>query len=192
MIYIDFLVKKQLETQAFLIALTCFSTIMQKQSWKPQQLLLSIKKRAKTMDDVKNISIRAVVQSDMDAVIELIQSMSEFKPSKSEYLPIWNSFCQQTNVHSLVAVIDNQIVGYGSIVVETKIRGGKMGHIEDIVSHSLFRKKGIGKAIVDALFDVAKVNGCYKVALQCKEYNVKFYEKCGYEVSGLVMQIFVK
>ena len=144
------------------------------------------------MDDVKNISIRAVVQSDMDAVIELIQSMSEFKPSKSEYLPIWNSFCQQTNVHSLVAVIGTQIVGYGSIVVETKIRGGKMGHIEDIVSHSLFRKKGIGKAIVDALFDVAKVNGCYKIALQCKEYNVKFYEKCGYEVSGLVMQIFVR
>ena len=35
------------------------------------------------MDDVKNISIREVVQSDMDAVIELLQSMSEFKPSKS-------------------------------------------------------------------------------------------------------------
>ena len=144
------------------------------------------------MDDVKNISIREVVQSDMDAVIELLQSMSEFKPSKSEYLPIWKSFHQQSNVHSLVAVIDNQIVGYGSIVIETKIRGGKMGHIEDIVSHSLFRKKGIGKAIVDGLFDVAKINGCYKVALQCKEQNVKFYEKCGYELSGLAMQMFVK
>ena len=67
-----------------------------------------------------------------------------------------------------------------------------MGHIEDMVSHSLFQKKGIGKAIVNALFNVAKVNGCYKIALQCKEYNVKFYEKCGYEVSGLVMQILVK
>ena len=144
------------------------------------------------MDDVKNISIREIVQSDMDAVIELLQSMSEFKPSKSEYLPIWNSFHQQSNVHSLVAVIDNQIVGYGSIVIETKIRGGKMGYIEDIVSHSLFRKKGIGKAIVDGLFDVAKINGCYKVALQCKEHNVKFYEKCGYELSGLAMQMFVK
>ena len=62
------------------------------------------------MDDVKNILIREVVQSDIDAVIELLQLMSEFKPSKSEYLPIWNSFCQQSNVHSLVAVIDNQIV----------------------------------------------------------------------------------
>ncbi|ENM5906449.1 GNAT family N-acetyltransferase [Vibrio mimicus] len=144
------------------------------------------------MDDVKNISIRAVVQNDMDAVIDLLQSMSEFKPSKSDFLPIWNSFCEQSNVHSLVAVMDSQIVGYGSIVIETKIRGGKVGHIEDIVSHSLFRKKGIGKAVVDALFDVAQVNGCYKVALQCKEHNVKFYEKCGCEVSGVAMQMFVK
>ena len=144
------------------------------------------------MDDVKNISIRAVAQSDMDAVIELLQSMSEFKPSKSDFLTIWNSFCEQANVHSLVAVINSQIVGYGSIVIETKIRGGKIGHIEDIVSHSLFQKKGIGKAIVDALLSVAKDNGCYKVALQCKEHNINFYKKCGYELSGVAMQIFIK
>jgi len=144
------------------------------------------------MDDEKNILIRAVVQSDMDAVIELLQSISEFKPLKSEYLPLWKSFSEQTNVHSIVAVTGNQIVGYGSIVIEQKIRGGKMGHIEDIVSHSLFRQKGVGKAIVDGLFYVAKVEGCYKVALQCKEHNILFYEKCGYEVSGAAMQIVVK
>ena len=144
------------------------------------------------MDDAKNILIRAVLQNDMEAVIELLQSMSEFKPPSSDLLDIWNSFFKQTNVHSLVAIMDNQIVGYGSIVIEAKIRGGKMGHIEDIVSHSLFRKKGIGKAVVDALFDIAKVNGCYKVALQCEERNVEFYKKFGYEVSGVAMQMFVK
>jgi glucosamine-phosphate N-acetyltransferase len=144
------------------------------------------------MDDVKNISIRAIVQSDMDEVIELLQSISEFKPSKSDFLPMWNSFCEQANVHSLVAVMNSQIVGYGSIVIEKKIRGGKMGHIEDIVSHSMFQKKAIGKAVVDALFNVAKANDCYKIVLQCKEHNIKFYEKCGYEVSGVAMQMFPK
>ena len=66
-----------------------------------------------------------------------------------------------------------------------------MGHIEDIVSHPNYRKKGLGKFIVDGLFDVAKANGCYKVALQCREHNVKFYEKCNYELSGVAMQRFV-
>tara|TARA_B100001964_G_C14122175_1_gene548836 strand:+ start:178 stop:405 length:228 start_codon:yes stop_codon:yes gene_type:complete len=73
------------------------------------------------MDDGKNISIRAVKQSDMGVVIELLQSISKFKPSKSDVIPIWNSFSEQSNVHSLVAVMDNLIVGYGSIVIETKI-----------------------------------------------------------------------
>ena len=132
------------------------------------------------------------MQSDMDAVIELLQSMSEFKPSKSDFLPIWNSFSKQANVHSIVAVMNSQIVGYGSIVIETKIRGGKNGHIEDIVSHSLFQKKGIGKAVVDALLSIAKDNGCYKVVLQCKEHNINFYKKCGYEVSGVAMQLVIK
>ena len=148
--------------------------------------------RLEIMDGIKNISIRAVMQSDMDAVIELLQSISEFKPSKSDFLTIWNSFCEQANVHSLVAVMNSQIVGYGSIVIETKIRGGKTGHIEDIVSHPLLQKKGIGKAVVDALLSVAKDNGCYKVALQCKEHNINFYKKCGYEVSGVAMQIFIR
>ena len=110
--------------------------------------------------DIKDISIRTIEQTDMDSVIELLQSMSKFKPSKSEYLSIWDSLSNQPNVHSIVAVIDKQIVGYGSIIVETKIRGGKMGHIEDIVSHPNYRNKGIGKAVLDTLFDFAKANGC--------------------------------
>ena len=97
-------------------------TVILEKSLELKQLLQRIKNLFKTMDDVRNISIREVIQSDMDAIIELLQSISEFKPSKADYLPTWNSVCEQTNVHSLVAVIDSQIVGYGSIVIETKIR----------------------------------------------------------------------
>ena len=143
------------------------------------------------LNDV-DFSIRTVKETDMEFVVELLQQISDFKPPKSSYSEIWNSFCKQSNVHSLVAVIDKQIVGYGSITFETKIRGGKMGHIEDIVSHPNFKKIGIGKSIVNALFDLAKINDCYKVNLQCKEDNVYFYEKCGYINSGLAMQRFLK
>ena len=144
------------------------------------------------MDVEKKICIRVIAQSDMNAVIQLLQSISEFKPSKSCFSSIWESFNKQSNVHSLVAVMDSQIVGYGSIVIETKIRGGKKGHIEDIVSHSLFRKKNIGKGILDALFDVAKANDCYKVTLESNEDNLKFYEKCGYKIGGIALQKFIK
>lgn len=138
------------------------------------------------------IDIRKIKANDIDSIVELLQSISDFKPAKTEYSKIWDAFVKQSNVHSLVAIIDEQIVGYGSIVIESKIRGGKMGHIEDIVSHWLFRDKGVGKTILNALFEIAKKNDCYKVALQCKEDNINFYKKCGYEVCGVAMKMFIK
>ena len=86
--------------------------------------------------------------------------------------------CQQTNVHSLVAIIDEKIVGDASILIEKEIIGRKMGHIEDIVFSPNYGTKVIGKVIVDALFEVTKANGCYKVTLQYNEHNFEFYKKC--------------
>lgn len=91
-------------------------------------------------------------------------------------------------MHSVAAVLADVVVGYGSVVIEAKIRGGKIGHIEDIVVNSGFRKEGIGKAVLDELYKIAAENGCYKVALHCKEHNVHFYEKCMCNLSGISMQ----
>jgi len=135
--------------------------------------------------------IRQIRKKDMSLVIELLQSISKYKPSKSEYTKIWNKFKNQKNIHSVVAITNNKIVGYGSIVIETKIRGGKMGHIEDIVSHENYRKNGVGRAILDKLFVLAKKKGCYKVALQCKKHNISFYKKCDYKVNAITMQRLV-
>ena len=38
------------------------------------------------------------------------------------------------------------------------------------------------------LYDYAKKKGCYKLVLQCKKENIKFYEKCGYQINGICMQ----
>tara|TARA_B100001123_G_C14941697_1_gene879949 strand:- start:154 stop:594 length:441 start_codon:yes stop_codon:yes gene_type:complete len=138
-----------------------------------------------------SISIRKIEKDDIFDVIEILQQLSVFKPSQTEYLNIWDKFSKQNNVHSLVATIDKKIVGYGLILIVTNIRGGKIGHIEDIVSHSNYKNKSIGRIIVNSLFDIAKEEGCYKVVLQCKEHNIIFYEKCNYEQSGVAMQRFV-
>jgi glucosamine-phosphate N-acetyltransferase len=72
------------------------------------------------------------------------------------------------------------VVGYGCLVVEQKIRGGRLGHIEDIVSHSNYHQQGLGKQIVTQLVKIAKQEGCYKVVLNCRLQNEGFYKKCGF------------
>ena len=55
-------------------------------------------------------------------------------------------------------------------------------------THKDFRKSGVGRAIIDKLFVLAKKKGCYKVALQCKKHNISFYKKCKYKVNAITMQ----
>ena len=143
------------------------------------------------MHETKDMLTRPVNQNDMQAVVNLLQEISLFTPSQTDYVSIWNTFIEQPNVYSIVVEIGGEVVGYGSILIESKIRGGKLGHVEDIVSSSKHRTRGVGRAILDSLLKIAIKNNCYKLALQCKDYNINFYEKCGYELNGVSMQMLL-
>jgi phosphoacetylglucosamine mutase len=81
------------------------------------------------------------------------------------------------------------IVATGTLLVETKLlhNFGKVGHIEDIVIHTDYRKHGLGKRMVHALTSISSELGCYKTILDCSEENSGFYEKCDFEIKGTQM-----
>ena len=137
-----------------------------------------------------NVKIIDTKRQHMEEIIQLLQNISPQYPKKELYEDIWTSFIEQPNVYSCVAINKSIVVGYGALVIEAKIRGGKLGHIEDIASHNSFKKRGIGTAIVKYLFEIAKTKGCYKTVLQCKENQVGFYKKCFFKTGGLAMQKF--
>lgn len=134
------------------------------------------------------MKIERVNRNDFNKIISMLQDISAFVPEQHLENEIWNNFINQDNVEGFSFFKDNVLVGYGSIVFEIKIRGGKMGHIEDIVVNEDFRGLGIGYKIIKHLVNQAKKNGCYKVSLSCKENNIKFYEKCGFVNDGITMQ----
>jgi glucosamine-phosphate N-acetyltransferase len=138
------------------------------------------------------IKVTKIKKEHMSAVIDMLQELSEFSPPDIEYEDIWALFDSQPNVFGVVALDEHVVVGYGAVVIETKIRGGKVGHIEDIVTHKDFRKHGIGNAVLQKLFEIASLEYCYKLTLQCKDHNVRFYEKNNYCVSGQALQQFLQ
>lgn len=87
------------------------------------------------------MEIREITLLDVDFVIDMLQDISLFEPKKSVRQEIFNEFISQSNVLGFVYILEDTIVGYGSLVFETKIRGGRVGHIEDIVVNTKFRKK---------------------------------------------------
>tara|TARA_B100000902_G_C26527764_1_gene536363 strand:+ start:50 stop:472 length:423 start_codon:yes stop_codon:yes gene_type:complete len=135
-----------------------------------------------------SISISSVDKIHIKSIIDILQSISIYKPEEKEYYKIWNDFQSQTNNYGLVAIDEVEgVVGYGSILIENKIRGGKLGHIEDIAVHHNFRKKGIGRFLMNSLYEIAKKEKCYKVSLSCKDNNLDFYKKFNFELTGLYL-----
>ena len=138
------------------------------------------------------VKIRKAINTDIEQIINLLSQISPYKPQKKNYNKIWSNLKKQKQHYCIVAHQKNLMLGYGSIFIETKIRGGKVGHIEDIVTHPKYQKKGIGKKILQKLFNIAKKEKCFKMMLQCQPKNLKFYKKCNYKKSGIAMQRFIK
>ena len=87
-----------------------------------------------------------------------------------------------------------QIIGSITLLVEQKFihNGGKVGHIEDVVTRKEFSGKGVGSALVQKCINVAKDEKCYKVILDCSDANVPFYEKAGFRKHEASMRYNIK
>jgi len=140
--------------------------------------------------------IRKAEFSDMETIYRLLQELSHYLPAPEMYQSIWSDFIGQRSVTALVAESDEsenpRVVGFGSLCTEMKIRGGVMGHIEDIVVDTSFQRAGIGRLIVESLLAQAELAGCYKVSLECREDKKIFYQKLGFKHTGKAMSILFK
>lgn len=87
---------------------------------------------------------------------------------------------------------DGEIIGALTLMMEQKFirEGGVCGHIEDVSTRKGYEKNGVGRALVEHAVSKAREGGAYKVILDCADYNLKFYENCGFKKSENCMKIY--
>ena len=122
--------------------------------------------------------------------LNLLDQLTEVNPEKITYND-FNDFVNNLNVTHKIIVFekDNTILATGTLIIENKIIHGisKVGHIEDIVVDKSLRGLGVGKNMISYLSELAELENCYKIILNCKESNIGFYEKCGFEKKEVEM-----
>ena len=134
---------------------------------------------------LSSFKVRKIKQKDFKDTIHLLNDyMSKFLPDQNLEKTIFKNFQNQSHVHGIVVEHKNRIIAYGCIIFEIKIRGSKIGHIEDIVTHKKYRNLGVGSLIVRELCELGKKEGCYKLCLASYKEAVEFYEKNGFIQSG--------
>lgn len=107
---------------------------------------------------------------------------------------IFEKIKKADNIKIFVAIKDSDIVGSITAIIEQKFvhNGGKICHIEDVVTRKGFEKLGIGSVLVEKVLELAIQEKCYKVILNCSEYNSKFYENLGFYIHDTGMRYNIK
>jgi len=138
-----------------------------------------------------NLIFREVKKEDLSQVHKLLDQLKLIDKNKIDLDLSWDNFSKNTNVNSIVGILDDKIIAYGSIIIENKIRGEVAGHIEDIVVDENYRGLYIGNKLINELVNISKINNCYRITLFCKERLTKFYSRIGFKVDSVNMKKYV-
>lgn len=133
-----------------------------------------------------NYCLREVEYMDLDkGILKLISQLSLIGVTYDKAKWEFDAYCEELkknkNQKHFVIEVDNTIIASGTLLIEHKIIHDfkNVGHIEDIIVHRNYRKKGYSRILIEKLIDVAKNSHCYKVILNCNPNCENFYNKFG-------------
>ena len=141
------------------------------------------------MKDLEVMETRALREDDLDALINLysfIHVSDDPLPEKPVVDAVWKEI--QTHpffIYFGVFVEERLISSCTLSIIPNLTRGCRpYGVIENVVTHSKYRRKGFGKAVLQYAQEFAWRKNCYKIMLLTgrKDDGIyRFYESAGFD-----------
>lgn len=135
------------------------------------------------------ITIKILTKADISLLMNVADDI--FDNSVNEKLSA--EFLNDSRHHIVVALIDNQIVGFASAIHYIHPDKPAELWINEVGVTSEHQNKGIGKAILKELFQLGKSLGCNTAWVGTDKDNLaanKLYQSLGGEISETVMYDF--
>jgi len=130
---------------------------------------------------------RTAKRTDLNEIMKLYKQLNP-DDKEIEYkkaLSIWD-ISESSNIMKYFVALDSlTIVACCNIaIIPNLTRNGRpYAIIENVITDSSYRRKGIGKKIIENAIQYAKINNCYKICLMSnkkrKEAHI-FYEDIGF------------
>ena len=128
-----------------------------------------------------------LMENDIQSLLELYRQLNPNDGMMNEAIvkKVWNNI-QDRNIRYFVARENDRIIASCSIcIVPNLTHGGQsIGFIENVITDTEYRRKGIGKTVVNNAIEYAKEQNCYKVLLQSGNQRTEahgFYESLGFD-----------
>ena len=134
-----------------------------------------------------NYTIRELENKDFQQLMELYTHLHEKDiPEMDERVSsVWESIIADKNHHIIVAELNGKIISsFVCVIIPNLTRNQRpYAFVENVVTHSDFRGKGIATACLNYARDIAKSENCYKLMLLTgskNETTLNFYRRAGY------------
>ncbi len=132
------------------------------------------------------ITYREAVKKDIPSLLKLYEQLNPEDTSLDLSMAnnIWDKI-EKSETKYFIALDHEKIIAscFISIIPNLTRNGQPIGFIENVITDTTYRRKGLGKKVMDMAIEYAKSNNCYKVLLQSnnkrKEAHL-FYESIGF------------
>ena len=133
------------------------------------------------------MTVREIKKNELNELLELYIHLHETGvPEDSEMLKdTWETIINDKNHHIIVAEENGKLISsVVCIIIPNLTRNIRpYAFIENVVTHSDYRKQGYATACLNYARDIAKKENCYKMMLLTgskDESTLNFYKQAGY------------
>jgi ribosomal protein S18 acetylase RimI-like enzyme len=136
--------------------------------------------------EMMNVEYGILADNELFSLLELYRQLNSGDTiDEITSKTVWENIKNQ-NIKYFVAKENGKIIASCYIcIIPNLTRGGKsIGFIENVITDVKYRRKGIGKTVMENAIKYAKEQNCYKVLLQSGNKRTDahpFYEKMGFD-----------
>ena len=146
---------------------------------------------------------RPATSDDLDRLAELVAAAIEelrlgrggevwarHLARRAPYEPELRAQIADAGVLVLAGTVDDLVMGYGVAITEVLADGGRLGVVTDLYTEPGARELGIGEAMMEALVDWCRDQGCFGVdslALPGDRHTKNFFESFGLVARAIVV-----
>lgn len=134
------------------------------------------------------INIRAAAVGDIPLILQFIRELAEYEKAPREAVAtpediLRDGFSAQPKFRCVITEWKGQPAGFALFFYNYSTWRGRPGiYLEDVFVRPEFRKKGIGKALLGYLAQIAVREGCARFEWQALDWNtpaIEFYQSLG-------------
>jgi GNAT superfamily N-acetyltransferase len=110
----------------------------------------------------------------------------------AEYDRAWRRLLEDREIHGRVAVVDGQLVGIAHFLTHAHTNASDVCYLQDLFTDAAARGAGVGRALIQAVTEWAREQGCNRVYWQTQAHNERarrLYDQVAEHRGFIVYQI---